>query len=228
MKKFISLVLALIVLLSIPCTTFATGAPIEGEVITTFIGEDGLEYEYIKYSNPVSYAYDGTTHTLLGTIRRKTSDDGITTRDYREWTEWSIIDYGIVDSWVNMSNPYFVRSVARGEIVEEEVTKTVNLGVKTGVNIPSGSQSAVNTALKGDFSIGWTGSYSQRISIQLSGPDYPYNTRTFYYKTGYHKHDITVIEERRSNWDGLLYEKVHENCYGYEPAVRSYSEDGYA
>lgn len=229
MKKIISLLLAVIMALSIPCTAFAAEAAPEGEVVSTFIGEDGCEYEYIQYSDPVTYTYDGTTHTLLATIRRKPSDNANLTRDYYEYTSWSVIDYGIVQSWVSMSNPYFVKSIARGEVYEESVEKKVTIETKAGINIPSGSQSTVNKALKGDFSLGLTGSYSKRITITLSGPtDSAYNTRTFYYKLGYHKHNITIVEELRSNWDGLLKRTEHTNCYGYEPAVQSYSVDSNA
>ena len=78
MKKILSLLLAVIMAFSIPCTAFAAEATPEGEIISTFIGEDGYEYEYIQYSEPVTYAYDGSTHTLLATIRRKPSDNNLT------------------------------------------------------------------------------------------------------------------------------------------------------
>lgn len=229
MKKIMSLLLAVIMIFSIPCTAFAAASSTESEIVSTFIGEDGYEYEYIQYSEPVTYAYDGSTHTLLATIRRKPSDNANSTRDYHEYTSWSVIDYGIVQSWVSMSNPYFVKSIARGETYEETIEKKVTIDTKAGISIPSGSQSTVNKALKGDFSLGLTGSYSKRITITLSGPtDAAYNTRTFYYKLGYHKHNITVVEELRSNWDGLLKRTEHKNCYGFEPAVRSYSVDSNA
>lgn len=35
----------------------------------------------------------------------------------------------------------------------------------------------------------------------------------------------TIVEELRSNWDGLIKRTEHTNCYGYEPAVQSYSVD---
>ena len=85
MKKILSLLLAVIMAFSIPCTAFAAEATPEGEIISTFIGEDGYEYEYIQYSEPVTYAYDGSTHTLLATIRRKPSDNNLT-RDYHEFS----------------------------------------------------------------------------------------------------------------------------------------------
>ena len=46
MKKILSLLLAVIMAFSIPCTAFAAEATPEGEIISTFIGEDGYEYEY--------------------------------------------------------------------------------------------------------------------------------------------------------------------------------------
>lgn len=226
MKKILCFLLAVNMVFSIPCIAFAGEATPEGEVIGTFIGEDGYEYEYIQYSNPVTYTYDGTTHTLLATVRRKPSDNANLTRDYYEYTTWSVIDNGIVQSWVFMSNPYFVKSIARGEVYEESVDKDVSIAAKAGVNIPIGSQSIVNETLEGEFSLGLTGKYYKTITIRLSGPtDAAYNTRTFYYKLGYHKHNITIIEKLYSNWDGLLKETEHTNCYGYEPAVQSYSED---
>lgn len=226
MKKVTCLFLAVILAIAIPCAAFADETSLEGVVTSTFIGDDGYENEYIQYSEPVSYAYDGTTHTLLGIVRRKNNGTGVT-RDYHEYTSWTVVDNGIVSSWVFMSNPYFVKSVARGETYEETFEKTVTVATKAGINIPSGSQSAVNKALKGSFSLGLTGSYSKKITIVLRGPDEETNcnTRTFYYRLGYHKHNITIIEEVHSNWDGIISRTEYNNCYGYEPAVQSYSKD---
>lgn len=228
MKKLCALTLSLAMAMSLSLPAFASNhidTPTGASSISTFCSVDGIEYEYIKYSSPVSYEYDGTTHTLLGTVRPKQSYSGISTYDYREWTEWSIIDYGIEQSWMYMSKPYFVKSIARGEKFESEIKKQISLSPKVSINIPSGSQDAVNKALKGEFSLGLTGEYSKTIRISLSGPEGNYNTRTFYYKTGFHQHDITIVETVRSNWDGILSRTEHTNCYGYEPAVRSYSED---
>lgn len=227
MKKVCSLFLAVIMAIAIPCAAFADESTPESNATFTFIGDDGYEYEYIQYSEPVSYAYDGTTHTLLGTVRRKNNGSNVA-RDYHEYTSWSVIDNGIVSFWVYMSNPYFAKSVARGETYQASYEKTVTIAPKAGVNIPSGSQSTVNKALKGSFSLGLTGSYSKKITISLTGPtEEGCNTRTFYYKLGYHKHNLTIIEEFRSNWDGVIRRTEHTNCYGYEPAVQSYSRDEY-
>ncbi len=230
-KKIISFILATVLTLSLGATALAEDNIdiIDQNVnqisnVTTFIGDDGITYEYIRYNDPVSYEYDGKTQTLLGCIRRQQSADKIEPYDYREWTEWKIIDNGIVSSWVNMSNPYFVRSIARGETYEESVEKQVSISAKAGI-VPSGSQSSVNNALKADFSLSLSGTYSKRITITLSGPNNNYNTRTFYYKTGYHKHTLTIIEELHSNWDGLIRSTTYTNQYGYEPAVQSYSVD---
>ena len=50
MKKIMSLLLAVIMIFSIPCTAFAAESSTESEIVSTFIGEDGYEYEYIQYS----------------------------------------------------------------------------------------------------------------------------------------------------------------------------------
>ena len=54
MKKILSLLLAVIMAFSIPCTAFAAEATPEGEIISTFIGEDGYEYEYIRLHTPMT------------------------------------------------------------------------------------------------------------------------------------------------------------------------------
>lgn len=225
MKKIVSSILAIIMILSVSCPASA----VDLEATSFFIEEDGYEYEYIQYSEPVSYTYDGTTHTLLGIIQKTPKDSAMVTRDYYEYTTWSITDCGIAQSWVNMSNPYFVRSVARGEIIEESFKRDIEIAVKAGINIPGGLQSRINELLKADFTLESNSRYTKEIIITLSGPTEPsYNTRTFYYKLGYHKHIFEIVERVYSNWDGLISETVHQNCYGYEPAVQSYSVDSNA
>ena len=198
---------------------------VNGEVVSTFVGDDGITYEYVQYAKPVTYEYDGTRCTSLGKIRPKQASEIQPLTDYREWKEYEIIDYGIVDDWMYMSNPYFITSVAKGEIVEGSVEKKVSMSARSGINIPAGSQNALNKALRGEFSLTGSGSYTTTISIRLSGPEDGMNTRSFYYRTGYHKHNITIVEKYYSNWDGLMSEEEYDNCYGYEPAVQYYSED---
>lgn len=232
MKRVCSLILSMAIIMVLCCPACATSREnvanddLDNATITTFLGDDGLWYEYVKYSNPVTYEYDGTTHTLLGTVRRCQS---ISTYDnYHYWTTWSIIDNGITQRWVTESNPYFITSVARGQEVSGSIKKEITLSPMAGIRLPEGSQSVVNTALRGDFSLGLTGNYTKTLTIKLSGPIEPeYNSRSFYYKTGFHEHNLTIIEQERSNWDGLISEKKHENCIGYEPAVKNFSEDEY-
>lgn len=232
MKRICSLILSMAIIMTLCCPAFAashenaTNDDPNNETITTFIGDDGLLYDYVQYSDPVAYEYDGTTHTLLGTVRRHQS---VSTYDnYHDWTTWSVIDYGITKSWVDMSNPYYVASVSRGETQTTSIEVEVTITPQAGIRIPAGSQSVVNNALKGDFSLGLTGKYKKTITITLTGPsdETNSNTRTFYYKKGFHKHSITIIEQEHSSWDGLISEKTYTDCYGFEPVEQHYSEDG--
>lgn len=229
MKKLLASLLAVTMLASMSTGVFAEThsyrVPENGEVVSTFTGEDGVIYEYVRYAEPVEYEYNGIRCTSLGKIRPKQTSEIQPLSDYREWKEYEIIDYGIVSKWLYKSNPYFVVSVAKGEVFERTIQKQVTISTKAGINVPAGSQRAIYQALEGSFSLGASGSYTGTITIQLTGPDDGNNTRSFYYRKAYHKHQITVIEQLYSNWDGLISEKEYDDCYGFEPVTQSYSED---
>lgn len=209
------------------CANKLDASPANAEVISTFVGDDGFIYEYLKYSEPVAYEYDGTSHTVLGKIRQKPNTDAIPFSYYREWTEYEIIDYGITDKWYYKSNPYFVTSVAKGEIVSSTYEQEVLVGVKAGIGIPSASQPALNQAMEGTFELINSNTYRTSLTYTFSGPDESSknNTRSYYFYKGYHEHNITVVEQLYSNGDGLIREREYDNCYGYEPAAERHFED---
>lgn len=235
MKKVISMLLIISMMLPLSVCAYTenngdvtSGDP--GEIsVTTFVGDDGLVYEYIKYSDPVTYKCDGVTHTLLGKVRRSYNYGGMSTYDsFRQWTEWSIIDRGISKKWADrLSNPFYVTSVARGATKSYTETREVSIAVKLGYNIPDGVQSFVDLAMKGKFELNATGTYIEQHEFVVSGPDSnsPYNSRSFWYYKSYHEHDITVVKEVYTNWDGRISRVELEDCKGYEPAVYEFSQD---
>ncbi|WP_312280523.1 hypothetical protein [Oscillibacter sp.] len=225
-KKMMSLALAVVMCVSLCVPAFAE--TLTPDIMGTEI--DGAMSTFVRYSKPAEFEYDGNRCIVLGYYTPTASQrvaNGYVVNDYHETTRWYVSDYGITHKWAVESNPYFVRSVARGETVTASVEKTVSLSAKYGTGIPSDSKSAVLSALAGDFSVTASGSYKHTITIALSGPNGSANSRDFYYKTGYHKHNITVTKEVRSNWDGVISTTEYKNLDGYEPAVRSYSDDNY-
>lgn len=222
LKKMLSVVLAIIMLMSLNISSFASIT--YEEEVTTFIAEDGNTYEFIRNANPVKIEEDNETRVLLGVVRLVESDTPQPRDNYREWTEWEIYDHGVTTSNVSMSSEYFMASVARGatKTYSTELSQTV----KAGVSIPNGLQNMVSEALEGEFTLEGTTTYTKSWSLTLEGPDTnsPYNSRRFYYKLGYDKHRLTITENYYSNWDGLIGSTEH-TCYGYEPIYVEGSRD---
>jgi len=103
---------------------------------------------------------------------------------------------------------------------EQEVTATIEASYSG--SYPSEAESAIN----GEFGISASGSKTVRETITFSGPEPPYASRDFYYQKGRHTNDITIIQEHRSNWDGVLWTDSFSAEVGV-PAIKTFSEDTY-
>lgn len=201
---------------------------------TVFIKE-GKKYEVLQYSTPVSYEFDGITRTLLATVivSEKAQDgnsDGMQTYSLDDWHYtklYDIYDNGITDTYVCMSNPQFIASVAKGQTITVSKYLSVAIKIDSYVSMSlEGAVEAIKTSLKGSFSISNSNTYGQNISITLQGPGESSsdNSRAFYYKTGYHEHSITVYEYLYSSWTGIYGTNTY-NVAGYEPTYQVYSQD---
>ncbi|MED0668470.1 hypothetical protein P4T04_19430 [Bacillus badius] len=86
--------------------------------------------------------------------------------------------------------------------------------------IPNASLPAVKSA----FNLNASGSKKVTEKIVLSDPGSGYSSRDFYYKKGRHTHKIKIVQEHRSNWDGVLWKKTFYGSVG-KPAIKHYSVD---
>lgn len=199
-----------------------------GSTSTTVL--DGVQYTYTCYSDPVDYMYDGHSKTLLGVMEVRTlAQYGGFSAINPNTALYFVYDNGITESFVDMSLPYFVASVAKGESVSVGKTKTVSfsLSARLDSEFPTSSKTAIFKALKGSFNFNGAATYSTTITIELSGPTDPgTNTRTFYYEKGFHEHSIEVEERLYNDYTGVYGTNWYEGV-GYEPTYRSYSDDDY-
>ncbi len=193
--------------------------------IETLTG-DALEgYNYIEYDEPVTIDRNGSQEVLLGyydSVNQASSSNGSITpqRAYYEYDRWYVYDQGIVKHWSYLSNPYFIRSVARGMTYEKttEVSATISATYSSG--IPSASKPSVNKS----FGLTSSGSKKVTVKVTLSGPGKGYSSRDFYYKKGRHTHKVKIVREHRSNCDGVLWKKTYYGQVG-KPAIKYYSVD---
>lgn len=218
-SKLLCTVLAISIISSMSLSAFAvsnndtTAAP---SVMNTEI--DGVKCTFVEYAKPAEFQYDGNRCVVLGYYEP-------VVKDYHETTRWYVTDYGITQTWVNLSAPYFLTSVAKGQTLVGEMSKKVKVDAKFGAGIPNDSKSAILSALAGDFSVSYNQEYTKTLTVKLEGPTGSANSRDFFYKLGYHKHNITVTKEVRSNWDGVISTTPYRNLVGYQPAVKYYSEE---
>lgn len=189
-----------------------------------FLTGDSLEgYNYIELSEPVVENYDGTTEVLLGYYEPTTvtNPGEIKPMDsYREYDTWLVYDQGITQSWSYLSNPYFIMSIARGMTYEKSTEVSATISGTFSSEIPSASLPSV----KSSFGLNSSGSKKVTQKITLSGPDAGYSSRDFYYKKGRHTHKVKIVQQHRSNWDGVLWTKTFYGNVG-KPAIKHYSVD---
>lgn len=192
-------------------------------------------YNYIEYDEPITVNHDGTEEVLLGYFEETPlpvlpsetprpigyqMDGPVEATDYREYNKWYVYDQGITKSWSYLSNPYFVKSIARGMTYEKTTEVSATISGTFSSEIPSASLPTV----KNSFGFNTSGSKKITQKITLSGPGSGYSSRDFYYKKGRHTHKVKIVQERRSNWDGLLWKKTFYGSVG-KPAIKHYSVD---
>lgn len=197
---------------------------IPDEEIESLTGSTLEGYNYIEYTEPVVENYDGTTEVLLGyyePIELGTEPDEFKPMDnYREYDTWYVYDQGITKSWSYLSNPYFIKSIARGMTYEKTTTVSATISGTFSSDIPNASLPTV----KSSFGMTSSGSKTVTEKITLSGPGAGYSSRDFYYQKGRHTHKVKIVQERRSNWDGVLWKKTFYGTVG-KPAIKNYSVD---
>ncbi|MDY2918574.1 MAG: hypothetical protein SOU08_02915 [Anaerococcus sp.] len=166
------------------------------------------------------FEYNGVDEVYLGAFD-STDEDPILLRDnYREYDTYKVYDQGITSKWNWLSNPYFIISIAKGASYESSRTVTATISGNISGNFPSGAKKSIFNA----FGMSASGSKTVSEKVYFSGPTGSARTRDFYYQKGTHKHSVKVVQEHRSDWDGVLWTKTYYVSVNV-PAIRSYSED---
>lgn len=132
---------------------------------------------------------------------------------------YTIYDMGITQTWTWLSNPYFVRSVARGE----SYTESQEVSASVTATFDGTWNTGQKQALAGKW--GLSSTYSKKVTktINFSGPADGYSSRSFYYKKGLHKHKLKIVEKFYDS--GVLKSTKEYYKYANEPAIYSYSQD---
>lgn len=92
-------------------------------------------------------------------------------------------------------------SIARGMSYEKSTEVSATISGTFSSDIPSKALPKV----KSSFGLSASGSKKVTEKVVLSGPDAGYSSRDFYYKQGRHTHKVKIVQEHRSNWDGVLW-----------------------
>lgn len=163
------------------------------------------------------FMYDGVTEVLLGEY---IENDIMPIDNYVEYDTYKVYDQGIIKTWSYLSNPYFIRSIARGMTYQKSQTVSATVSASFSGTYPTAAESAMRKA----FNLSSSGTKTVTETIQLSGPGKGYSSRDFYYKKGRHTHKVKIVKERQSNWDGVLSTKTYYAEVG-EPAIKCYSKD---
>lgn len=166
------------------------------------------------------FEYNGVDEVYLGAFDSIDEEQALLRDNYRGYDTYKVYDQGITSKWNWLSNPYFIISVAKGASYESSRTVTATISGNISGNFPSGAKRSIFNA----FGISASGSKTISERVYFSGPSGNARTRDFYYQKGTHKHSVKVVQEHRSNWDGLLWTKTYYVSVNV-PAIRSYSED---
>ncbi|KIL77045.1 hypothetical protein [Bacillus badius] len=225
---------SLFIVTTLMLTTFGTLHPAKAETnlptdtipdeeIEFPTGDDVENYSFVQLSEPITQDYDRNNEVLLGYYEpaAQINSTVVTPMDnYREYDKWYVYDQGITKSWSYLSNPYFIMSIARGMSYEKSKEISATISGTFSKEIPNASLPAVKSA----FNLNASGSKKVTEKIVLSGPGSGYSSRDFYYKKGRHTHKIKIVQEHRSNWDGVLWKKTFYGSVG-KPAIKHYSVD---
>lgn len=166
------------------------------------------------------FRYNGVDEVYLGAFKSDDAEPTLLRDNYREFDTYKVYDQGITSKWNWLSNPYFIISIAKGSSYTGSRTVTTTISGKISGNFPSGAKKSIFNA----FGISVSGSKTVSETVHFSGPTGSARTRDFYYQKGTHKHSVKVVQEHRSNWDGVLWTKTYYVSVNV-PAIRCYSED---
>lgn len=183
---------------------------------SVFAKENSKNINMTEYE---SFEYNGVDEVYLGEFKSLDVEQ-ILLRDYREYDTYKVYDQGITRSWNRLSNPFFIISIAKGASYESSRIITATISGNISGNYPSGAEKSIYNA----FGLSASGSKTVSETIRFSGPEGSARTRDFYYQKGTHEHSVKVVQEHRSNWDGLQWTKTYYVKVDV-PAIRCYSED---
>ncbi|MDO4710871.1 MAG: hypothetical protein Q4A75_02745 [Peptostreptococcaceae bacterium] len=182
-----------------------------------FAQENTNDMNMMQYE---SFEYNGVDEVYLGSFDSIDTQETMLRDNYREYDTYTVYDQGITSKWNWLSNPYFIISIAKGASYESSRTITATISGNISGNFPSEAKKSIFKA----FGISASGSKTVSEKVSFSGPEGSARTRDFYYQKGTHRHSVKVVQEHRSNWDGVLWTKTYYVSVD-EPAIRSYSED---
>lgn len=174
----------------------------------------------VNIKNSELFSYNGANEVYLGAFNSVDEEQILLRDNYREFDTYKVYDQGITSKWNWLSNPYFIISIAKGASYTGSRIVTATISGKISGNFPSGAKNSIFNA----FGISASGSKTISETVHFSGPSGNARTRDFYYQKGTHKHSVKVVQEHRSNWDGVLWTKTYYVSVNV-PAIRSYSED---
>lgn len=166
------------------------------------------------------FEYNGVYEVYLGAFDSADTKPTLLRDNYREYDTYKVYDQGITVTWNWLSNPYFIISVAKGASYESSRTVTATISGSISGNFPSGAKQSIFNA----FGISASGSKTVSEKVKFNGPTGNKRTRDFYYQKGTHKHSVKVVQEHRSNWDGVLWTKIYYVSVNV-PAIRHYCKD---